>query len=165
MFWEALLQNLPTVILIILALIICGAELIRAIRIWKEERQNKINQQTEERQKEFDMQKEFDRLHERFDEIDKRLDNLELRMSVAEERLSDLTISDMHDIKSWIVEQYHKFYTEQGWIDAFNAETIDRRYSDYKKEGGNSYIAVLIDRLHSLPMDPPPPPIKNNDLK
>jgi hypothetical protein len=76
-------------------------------------------------------------------------------MASAEETLKNLTISDMNDIKAWIVDQYHKFYTEQGWIDAFNADTLDKRYEDYKKEGGNSYIDTLMERLHSLPMDPP----------
>ena len=60
----------------------------------------------------------------------------------------------MHDIKAWIVEQYHKFYTNQGWIDAFSAETIDIRYEDYLKEGGNSYVENLIAQLHTLSMDP-----------
>ena len=109
----------------------------------------------EEHQKEFDMQAEFSALHERFNQIDKKLNQLEKRMETAEIRLEDLTISDMHDIKSWIVDQYHKFYVDQGWIDAFNAEIIERRFKDYQKEGGNSYIQVLIDRLHELPMDPP----------
>ena len=75
-------------------------------------------------------------------------------MEIAEERLNDLTVSDMHDIKAWIVEQYHRFYGQQGWIDAFSAETIDRRYMDYVKEGGNSYVENLINQLHTLPMDP-----------
>ena len=85
----------------------------------------------------------------------KKLTDMESRMFTAEQRLHDLTQSDMHDIKCWIVDQYQKFYVEQGWIDAFHADTIDRRYEDYLKEGGNSYIETLIERLHTLPMDPP----------
>ena len=96
-------------------------------------------------------------LNNKCDTILEGLEAIKNRLEIAEAKLTDLTISDMHDIKSWIVEQYHRFYNEQGWIDAFSAETIDRRYNDYKKEGGNSYVKELIDRLHSLPMDPPHP--------
>lgn len=152
--WDVLVQNLPTVILVIVAIFICGAELIKAKRVWKEEKQNVIDEAVEEKQQEINLQAEFERLHDRFDAIEQRLDGLEERMAAAEERLLDLTISDMHDIKAWIVEQYQKFFVHQGWIDAFSAETIDRRYSDYKKEGGNSYIKNLIDQLHTLSMDP-----------
>lgn len=161
--WDVLLQNLPTVILLLIAIVICGADLIKALRVWKEERKKKIDEKVEEKQKEIDMKAEFESLHERFDTINKRLDDLEGRFCVTEDRLQDLTVSDMHDIKAWIVEQYQKFFVQQGWIDAFSAETIDRRYSDYKKEGGNSYIENLIDQLHTLSMDPSQNRHKNKD--
>lgn len=152
--WDELMKNLPSVLLVTIAIIICGADLIKAIRVWKEERKNRRKEITDAYQEEIDLKNEFKKIHERFDEIVSRLDNLEIRMEIAEERLNDLTVSDMHDIKAWIVEQYHRFYGQQGWIDAFSAETIDRRYMDYVKEGGNSYVENLINQLHTLPMDP-----------
>lgn len=152
--WDILLSNLPMTILIIIALFFCTIEVVKGVQYLKELKNKKVNEVVEERQQEINIQEEFQRLHNRFDQIDKRLDDFEKRMAAAEQQLKDLTISDMHDIKSWIVEQYHKFYVQQGWIDAFSAETIDRRYSDYKKEGGNSYIKTLIDQLHTLSMDP-----------
>lgn len=152
--WEMLLQNLPTVILLLIAIVICGADLIKSINTWKSVRNKRVDEIIEEKQQKTNIQVEFDRLHQRFDAIDKRLDALEERVAAAEQQLKDLTVSDMHDIKAWIVEQYQRFYVQQGWIDAFSAETIDRRYSDYKKEGGNSYVKNLIDQLHTLSMDP-----------
>ncbi len=152
--WDVLLQNLPMTILIIVALFFCTIEFIKGVQFLKGIKDKQVDQQVEERQQEINIQEEFQKLHDRFDQIDTRLDDFEKRLAAAEERLTDLTISDMHDIKSWIVEQYHKFYVHQGWIDAFSAETIDRRYSDYKKEGGNSYIGNLMDQLHTLSMDP-----------
>ena len=129
--WDILFNNLPMVILIIIALFFCTIEVIKGVQFFKELKNKKVNEVVEERQQEINIQEEFQRLHNRFDQIDKRLDDVEKRMAAAEQQLKDLTISDMHDIKSWIVEQYHKFYVQQGWIDAFSAETIDRRYSDY----------------------------------
>lgn len=161
--WETLMQNLPTVILLLVAIIICGADLIKAIRTWKEERKKKVDEIVEKKQQEINLVTEFERLHQRFDIIEKRLDALETRLSAAEERLQDLTVSDMNDIKAWIVEQYQKFFVQQGWIDAFSAETIERRYSDYEKEGGNSYIKNLMDQLHTLPMDPEQSKYKDRD--
>ena len=147
-WWDILLQNIPLAIIIVIAIIICGAELIKAIGVWKNKGEERITKTQKFNKTLEDIQASLVLLH---DKIDKQ----ELRLEEFEIALSDLTISDMHDIKSWIVEQYHRFYINQGWIDAFNAETIDRRYEDYKKEGGNSYIDTIMDRLHELPMDPP----------
>lgn len=152
--WDILFSNLPMVILIIIALFFCTIEVVKGVQFFKELKNKKVNEVVEERQQAIDIQAEFNKLHERFDEIQDELKTVKERLAAAEQQLKDLTISDMHDIKSWIVEQYHKFYVQQGWIDAFSAETIDRRYSDYKKEGGNSYIKTLIDQLHTLSMDP-----------
>lgn len=161
--WDIIIQNLPTIILVGFAIIICGAELIKAIRVWKDERQRRINGQIEEQNQEAATQNAIMELGNKLDDILDKLEKIEDRLKCAEGRLTDLTTSDMHDIKSWIVEQYHKFYNEQGWIDAFSAETIDRRYNDYKKEGGNSYIKELIDRLHSLPVDSPQPSSRHRE--
>ena len=152
--WDILFSNLPMVILIIIALFFCTIEVVKGVQFFKELKNKRVNEVVEERQQAIDIQAEFNKLHERFDEIQDELKIVKERLATAEQQLKDLTISDMHDIKSWIVEQYHKFYVQQGWIDAFSAETIDRRYSDYKKEGGNSYIKTLIDQLHTLSMDP-----------
>lgn len=152
--WDILFNNLPLAILIIIAAFFCIIELIKGIQFLKGLKDKQVNEEVEERQQEINIQEEFQKLHNRLDQIDQRLADFETRMAAAEGKLKDLMISDMHDIKSWIVEQYHKFYVQQGWIDAFSAETIDRRYSDYKKEGGNSYIGNLMDQLHTLSMDP-----------
>lgn len=153
--WDIFLKNLPMIIIALFATIICGAEFIKALKVWKEERKTKIDKALEEKQEKIDIQNEFESMHEKLDEIILRLNNNDSRMESAEQKLQDLIASDMHDIKAWIVEQYRIYYIEQGWIDAFHAETIDRRYEDYLKEGGNHYIHTLMERIHTLPMDPP----------
>lgn len=153
--WDIVLQNLPTIIIVAIAAIICGAELIKAIRVWKEEHQKKIDKKKEEENKEASVQETLKQILSMLGSVNQKLVELEQRVGNAETQLQCLTESDMHDIKAWIVVQYHKFYVEQGWIDNYSAETIERRYSDYQREGGNSYIEVLIERLRTLPMDPP----------
>ena len=161
--WDILLQNLPTVILVTVAVIICGAELIKALQVWRDEHDKKVKGQIEHQEKEKSIQEAIDIFDKKLDTLLDKIDRVETRMQTAENRLDKLTVSDMHDIKSWIVEQYHKFYTSQGWIDAFSAETIDRRYEDYKAEGGNSYIDNLISQLHTLSMDPEEKTNNNNN--
>lgn len=85
--------------------------------------------------------------------IDKLSSNINTRMNGMEEQLKILTDSDMHDIKSWIVEKHHH-YKNLGWIDDFAMDTIEKRYLDYKKEGGNSYVDTLMEELRQLPKDP-----------
>ena len=152
--WDVLLQNLPTIILVTIAVIICGAELIKALRVWNEEKTKRVNQQVEEQNQEQAQQNAIAELSSKMDLILEKLGSIEERLQKAELRLDKLTESDMHDIKAWIVDQYHKFFVGQGWIDAFSAETLDRRYEDYKDEGGNSYIDNLMAQLHTLSMDP-----------
>lgn len=69
-------------------------------------------------------------------------------------RLVQLTESDKHAIKGWIVEKHHH-YIKKGWVDDFTMDTLERRYSDYIAEEGNSYIAGLMSELRALPHFPP----------
>ena len=84
--------------------------------------------------------------------IDKLSSDMNTRMDGMGEQLKILTDSDMHDIKSWIVEKHHH-YENLGYIDDFAMDTIEKRYSDYKKEGGNSYVDTLMEELRKLPKD------------
>lgn len=146
-FWKFLSENLLLAILVVVAIIICGADLIKAIGVWRQRGEEKLQKNrnlTDDLKK---IQESLELLHNKVDKQDEHLNDIDVK-------IRDLTDSDMHDIKSWIVDKYHIFFEEQGWIDAFNADTIDKRYEDYKKEGGNSYIDTLMERLHSLPMDP-----------
>ena len=152
--WEYITANLPLVIILIIATIVCGADLIKAIAVWKAKDKERVDKKVDKQQKENNLTAMLQGFQESLSKIDKKLDDQDARFEKIETKLDDLTESDKNDIKGWIVEQYHKFYVDQGWIDAFSADTIDRRYNDYKKEGGNSYISTLMDRLHTLPMDP-----------
>lgn len=67
--------------------------------------------------------------------------------------LTLLIESDKDAIKSFIVKEHHH-YIRQGWIDDFSLDTIEKRYSHYKEEGGNSYIGDLIQDLRALPNFP-----------
>jgi hypothetical protein len=152
---DILAPYLPTIVLVVIAAFMIGADLIKSKNVYREERNRQRQEIIDEHEEQCSIQDEFNALHEKLDLLSIVLENMSNRMENAESRLDDLTKSDMHDTKGWIVDQYQKYFVEQGWIDAFHAEIIDRRYEDYVKEGGNSYIETLMNRLHSLPMDPP----------
>jgi Sec-independent protein translocase protein TatA len=153
--WDVLLQHLPLAIILIIAIIICGADLIKAIGTWAEKRKERIDKEVNKIEAEHDLQATLKQIKESLSQMNAKIDNQDSRFGKVEKRLDDLTESDKNNIKSWITEQYQKFYITQGWIDAYSADTIDHRYQDYKKEGGNSFIDTLMERLHSLPMCPP----------
>lgn len=76
------------------------------------------------------------------------------RLDKQQEILTLLTDSDRDDIKSWIVQQYHRFYEEKGWIDDFSMDSLEKRYACYQQEGGNSYITGMVKQLRTLPRHP-----------
>ena len=91
---------------------------------------------------------------EHYTELKKKIDLLtevmDARLDVMEESIDKLTESDMHSIKSWIVEKHHKLM-KQGKVDDFTMDTLEKRFGDYKKEGGNSYIDGLMEEMRALP--------------
>ena len=63
----------------------------------------------------------------------------------------DLLIqSDKDDIKAWITEKHHYYCYQLKYIDDFSLDCIEKRYSHYKKEGGNSFVEDLMRDLRSL---------------
>lgn len=70
-----------------------------------------------------------------------------------QQTLDSLIASDIEDIKSDIVKQYH-YFTEKGWIDDFSMDALEKRFARYEEEGGNSYVHTLVEKLRQLPNTP-----------
>ena len=94
-----------------------------------------------------------------YSSLNKKIDNLtntvNTKFTELDKRIDQLTESDMHDIKQSIVRDYHYFTEQKKWIDDFSLNTLELRYSDYKEEGGNSFIDSLMAELRQLPKSPP----------
>jgi len=99
-------------------------------------------------------QKQYNETKELYNSVEKKIDSLtdtvNTRLDNIENSIDRLTESDMHDIKGWIVEKHHMLMKQQ-WVDDFTMDTIEKRYADYKIEGGNSYIRGLMDEIRALP--------------
>ena len=100
-------------------------------------------------------EKQHDETKQQYDKLTDKLDEITDSLDDLKERVDDLTASDMHDIKQSIVKDYHYFVENQNWIDDFSLDTLELRYNDYKKEGGNSYIEGLMSELRQLPKHSP----------
>ena len=70
-------------------------------------------------------------------------------------KINCLILSDRDDIKSYITRQHHYFCYRMGWIDDFSLNCIEKRYSQYREYGGNSFIENFMQQLRHLPKEPP----------
>ena len=71
------------------------------------------------------------------------------------EKIDMLIDSDKDDIKSFITREHHFFCYQKKWVDDFSLDCIEKRYSHYKEEGGNSFITGFMNDLRALPHNPP----------
>lgn len=112
----------------------------------------KILEEIKSLKQEIQTQKEeFNVLKENLFAFKEQYENKENKQ---QETLKLLMKSDRDAIKSFIVKEYHHFI-EQQWIDDFSLDTIEKRFTHYKEEGGNSYICNLMKDLRELPNVPP----------
>ena len=80
------------------------------------------------------------------------------------ENIASLTASDKDDIKAWITEKHHHFCYDVKYIDDYSLDCIEKRYSHYKDEGGNSFVKDLMDDLRKLNVYYPYQTDKNIDI-
>ena len=88
--------------------------------------------------------KNFDRIYQRFDLIDDQAKKTNERLSFIEERQQENT-------RSYLIDAHHKFCYEIKAIDDINLQSMERRYMYYKTQGGNSFIDELMEEVRQLP--------------
>ena len=66
-------------------------------------------------------------------------------------KVNMLIDSDKDDIKAYITRRHHYFMYQKGWIDDYSLDCIEKRYSHYQDEGGNSFIGSLMQQIRDLP--------------
>ena len=66
-------------------------------------------------------------------------------------KLQLLMESDKDAIKTFITKEHHHFCYEQGWIDDYNLDCLERRFKHYKEENGNSFVESLMEEIRTLP--------------
>lgn len=74
------------------------------------------------------------------------------------EKIDILIGSDTADIKMAIAQAYQTFCIERKCIDMYSLESLERRFEYYQKQGGNSFVASLMNQIKALPKVTTPPP-------
>ena len=114
-----------------------------------------FKEETEEEQDKIDIAKQLADISAQIENINAQhtLDRQELIKKIDETNatISVLLASDKDDIKSWITEKHHYFCYECKCIDYQSLDCIEKRYRHYVDEGGNSYVADLMNEIRALP--------------
>lgn len=140
-----------TDIIIMLTLLIVGAEkLIKAID-WLRARfrksydeENALKEEVEDLNKFYEEKKVVD---EGFAKVNERIDKIC-------DLVDMLVESDKESIKAYITDRHHFFVQERKWIDYHSMDCLERRFSIYEREHGNSFVEDLMNDLRQLPKMP-----------
>lgn len=139
---------------ILIFLFILGAALKTTITMidWFWERISKVfkKQQAEtERQESFTehIQKSEKQIRELYELHTKTEENLDRILN----SIQLLINSDKDDIKAWITEKHHYYCYERRHIDDYSLDCIEKRYTHYRNEGGNSFVEDLMRDIRRLP--------------
>ncbi len=150
---EALFSNYSlTDILIFLVLLVLAIKEALSIKDWFKERFSKISNKSLASKKEKEkMQEDIEDLNKFYQEkevVDRGFENINRQIAMLIE-------SDREAIKAYITEQHHHFVYEVGWIDDYSLDCLEKRYSIYEREEGNSFVLGLMNELRDLPKIPP----------
>lgn len=94
-------------------------------------------------------------LKERLSSLEKNVLDMTKCVETIGNKVDILMASDRDDIKAYITKEHHHFCYQEGWIDDYSLDCLERRYSHYQKEKGNSFIAALMKEIRELPKQPP----------
>lgn len=86
---------------------------------------------------------------------DERISELQQRIKYLTDSIDLLIESDKDDIKAFITRQHHYFCYQKGWIDDYSLDCIEKRYTHYQAEGGNSFVSTMMEDLRGLPRRAP----------
>lgn len=108
-----------------------------------------VDESHSERKKEEELIGRVSHNSEVLTQLEKNQVELTKSLSSLEGKIDLLMDSDKDSIKSYLVDKYNQFNREQ-YIDSYEYDCFLKRYSHYKKEGGNSYIENLVEKTKEL---------------
>lgn len=89
------------------------------------------------------------------------INNIKSQLKLLILKMDTLIDSDKDDIKAFITRQHHYFVYNKKWIDDYSLDCIQKRYSHYVKQGGNSFIEGLVEEIRKLPKKQSEASLKN----
>ena len=143
-------------ILIFIFMLFIAIKEIFGLIDWVKER-FKVGFKEDIKQKEYKkaIQYQLNNMTEENKIIKDTLKALEEQVDIITDNVNLLIASDKDDIKAYITERHHYFCYEQGWIDDYSLDCLEKRYEHYTAEGGNSFVSDLVKDIRDLPKQPP----------
>ena len=99
----------------------------------------------------FNKQTKKQRQIEQLRQQEKSIKELKNNIETIQSKMNLLIESDKDDIKAWITEKHHFYCYQQKYIDDYTLDCLEKRFSHYEVEGGNSFVHNLMEELRALP--------------
>lgn len=87
---------------------------------------------------------------EALEQVVKNIQQQQKQLQSITDKIDELLASDKDSIKSWIVMLYKQYKKDPSGLNSMQMDLLERRYSHYKKQGGNSYIDNLMQELREI---------------
>ena len=94
-----------------------------------------------------------DKIREQEETLEQVINNMQQQQKQLQsitDKIDELLASDKDSIKSWIVMLYKQYKKDPFGLDSMQMDLLERRFSHYKQEGGNSYIDNLMQELREI---------------
>lgn len=94
-----------------------------------------------------------DKIREQEEALEQVINNMQQQQKQLQsitDKIDELLVSDKDSIKSWIVMLYKQYKKDPSGLDSMQMDLLERRFSHYKQEGGNSYIDNLMQELREI---------------
>ena len=131
-------------ILIIIILLGLSAKGVVTFFDWVKERLYKLSNK----------QLKSKKANEQIKNQEETINNLKKDVEKIQNSIDTLIESDEENIKAWITEKHHYYCYEKKYIDDYTLDCLERRFTRYEEEGGNSFVHNLMDDLRDLPRKP-----------
>ena len=131
--------SVAEIIIFIFLILLAVKEVLSLFDWFKNRGKNKFKKDETAKKREAQMQEIIKAQEQQAEDIKSVRDCIEM-----------LIISDKNDIKAWITEKYHEVM-KKGWVDDYELDCLEKRFADYRQEGGNSYIEDLMEDIRKLP--------------
>ena len=92
-----------------------------------------------------------DKIEEAVAKHEQQMDEIKEQLDKLQKNIQLLMQSDRDDIKHSITKDHHYFCYKLGYIDDYSLDCIERKFSHYTEQGGNSFVAQLMKELRALP--------------
>ena len=82
---------------------------------------------------------------------EEQINNIQTDIKDIKDSIKLLIESDKDDIKQSLTKDHHYFCYKLKSIDDYSLDCMERRYSHYTDEGGNSFVETLMNEVRALP--------------